>query len=51
MYWKLCSVALIALAGCAGTPTEAPKATTQTEPAPKSADAGQSYTLSVPNMT
>jgi hypothetical protein len=51
MYWKLCSVGLIALAGCTGTPSEAPKAAVQTEPAPKSAVAGQSYTLSVPNMT
>jgi hypothetical protein len=51
MYLRLCSLGLIALAGCAGTPSEAPKATAPTEPAQTSTVAGRPYTISVPNMT
>ena len=51
MYLRLCSIGLIALAGCAGATPDAPKATAPTEPAPQSADAGRPYTISVPNMT
>jgi len=51
MHLRLCSVGLIALAGCSGTTSESPKATAPTEPALKSEVAGRLYTISVPNMT
>jgi hypothetical protein len=51
MYLRLCSVGLIALAGCAGPTSESPRATAPTDPAPKSTVAGRPYTISVPNMT
>ncbi len=51
MYLRLCSVGLVALAGCTGTTPEAPKAIAPSDPALTSAVAGRPWTISVPNMT
>lgn len=51
MYLRLCSIGLIALVGCAGATSEAPKAAAPTEAAPTSAGVSRSFTISVPNMT
>jgi hypothetical protein len=56
MYWKLCTVGLIALAGCAKTPensnTSNPaNAAGATDSTQNGSVAAHAYTLSVPNMT
>jgi hypothetical protein len=56
MYWKLCTVGLIALAGCAKTPdnstTNNPaNAVGATDATQNASVGGQPYTLAVPNMT
>ena len=51
MYLRLCSVGLMALAGCAGPTLETSRSTSPTEPTLNSSVAGQPYSIAVPNMT
>jgi hypothetical protein len=52
MYQRLCLLGLVVLAGCGGTSSEPPKATTSTDRAATSVpDVQPAYTITVPHMT
>ena len=56
MYWKLCTLGLIALAGCTKTSensnvNNSANAVGATDPTQNGSVGTQAYTLSVPNMT